>query len=639
MAEPPLPLAALPDSCNNKEDKGSELKDGFGSLEFSNNDGAPTISSGGDGRSVDRNQESLVGVAGIQGDESKDQETIGNGATPKVGLIDLAASDSDDVSSGIMDDSPLLKAASRVTDSDHSDDGNKEPLEPSLSISDRNKASDEPNDKKYFDLTLCDEALAKSPQESKDLCIESDTNALDDHRMEGTKTYTKGSKTLLNEDRYGDSDDSTVEDRKQSPEEAKTTWNDDSNEESEWEEESSSENNYFGYMASSFDPEDCAVENGSAKGSFLSTTAGHNQAPKDPKASPSIYHDEIESNKSVCNDLYKSPEKPIGRSLKAFKPKTPKERKADLNKRRTDDGCVRPVTLKKNADGTYAKPRGRSPIGMIWDAHRGIWRFPHRQKKKEKSASFLPEEDKSASKQLKAPSNDEEKDWDQEPTSENQDDCTAEDELTHTHTSFKSSALALAESQEDNESRRRWTVDGCFLPRREPKKNVDGMYARPCGRGPPDMTWDARRALYVPKKSQMGKVPARSGEKQSRSSRKRSESAGRKERRGNKRARRNHQDKMVKPASMAISGQEPAKRERTSVASGTLSVSSKSTASTLKFLQTDSGKPREQGANIGDRVYAQWEGNEEYYWATIVDIKKTDVDQYKYSVSTLLCHV
>jgi hypothetical protein len=47
---------------------------------------------------------------------------------------------------------------------------------------------------------------------------------------------------------------------------------------------------------------------------------------------------------------------------------------------------------------------------------------------------------------------------------------------------------------------RRMNEDGSFHPRKPPKQNPDGKYARPPGRGPQGMDWDAIRGLYVPKK-------------------------------------------------------------------------------------------------------------------------------------------
>jgi hypothetical protein len=60
----------------------------------------------------------------------------------------------------------------------------------------------------------------------------------------------------------------------------------------------------------------------------------------------------------------------------AFTPKkgSHEERKAERDKRRTEDGCFRPRSaLKKKADGTYARPRGRAPPGMVWDNQLGIF--------------------------------------------------------------------------------------------------------------------------------------------------------------------------------------------------------------------------------------------------------------------------
>lgn len=44
----------------------------------------------------------------------------------------------------------------------------------------------------------------------------------------------------------------------------------------------------------------------------------------------------------------------------------------------------------------------------------------------------------------------------------------------------------------------RLAEDCCFVPARPPKQKDDGTFARPCGRSPPGMVWDARRGLYSP---------------------------------------------------------------------------------------------------------------------------------------------
>ena len=46
----------------------------------------------------------------------------------------------------------------------------------------------------------------------------------------------------------------------------------------------------------------------------------------------------------------------------------------------------------------------------------------------------------------------------------------------------------------------RMTDDGCYRPSRDPQKKGDGTFARPRGRGPPGMGWDAVRGLFIPGK-------------------------------------------------------------------------------------------------------------------------------------------
>lgn len=48
-------------------------------------------------------------------------------------------------------------------------------------------------------------------------------------------------------------------------------------------------------------------------------------------------------------------------------------RNSDHKKVWTDDGCLRPKTRTKAADGTYSRPQGRGPKGFTWDARRGVY--------------------------------------------------------------------------------------------------------------------------------------------------------------------------------------------------------------------------------------------------------------------------
>lgn len=121
--------------------------------------------------------------------------------------------------------------------------------------------------------------------------------------------------------------------------------------------------------------------------------------------------------------------------------KAPKRRnhsETSLERRRTQDGCVRPAREpKQNPDGTFRKPVGRLPQGMVWDTHRGL---------------YAPKENVMGAQAAETPS----------------------------------------------AVKRRKISEGSYRPARAPKKNADGSYAQPCGRVPYGMTWDKTRGLYTP---------------------------------------------------------------------------------------------------------------------------------------------
>ena len=65
------------------------------------------------------------------------------------------------------------------------------------------------------------------------------------------------------------------------------------------------------------------------------------------------------------------------------------ERDADIKKRTTKDGCLIPKTApKRKADGTFARPSGRCPPGMIWDPVRGL--YVPKSKLKSKPTTAVP---------------------------------------------------------------------------------------------------------------------------------------------------------------------------------------------------------------------------------------------------------
>jgi len=138
-----------------------------------------------------------------------------------------------------------------------------------------------------------------------------------------------------------------------------------------------------------------------------------------------------------------------------------KKRKNDAEqnrkRRRTPDGCLLPAREpKQNEDGTYSKPVGRVPQGMVWDVRRGLFAPTH------KTAAV---ETKPVKKQAIA-------------------------------TPIGQAPKRKSETSEDRKKRK--TDDGCLRPAREPKRNADGTYIRPCGRVPVNMTWDETRGVFAP---------------------------------------------------------------------------------------------------------------------------------------------
>ena len=140
----------------------------------------------------------------------------------------------------------------------------------------------------------------------------------------------------------------------------------------------------------------------------------------------------------------------------SFATKTRKnDSEENRKRRRTPDGCLLPAREpKQNADGTYGKPVGRVPQGMAWDVRRGLFApIAEGTSKVPKKALMLATPTGSAPK-------------------------------------------SRSDSVEDRKKRK--TDDGCLRPAREPKRNADGTYVRPCGRVPSGMAWDEARGVFAP---------------------------------------------------------------------------------------------------------------------------------------------
>ena len=145
-------------------------------------------------------------------------------------------------------------------------------------------------------------------------------------------------------------------------------------------------------------------------------------------------------------------------------------REAERKLRRLKDGSLIPIGGKDMYlldDGTYSRPNGSRPKGLIWDSFRGLWVPPNRlSTKKRKRSEFLFDEN----------------DYDPDD-----DEFFLKHERRHFHNRRR-------------EVQARRTRHGCLLPRRQPIKNLDdGTYFKPYGgSAPTNMYWDSIRGLWVP---------------------------------------------------------------------------------------------------------------------------------------------
>lgn len=186
--------------------------------------------------------------------------------------------------------------------------------------------------------------------------------------------------------------------------------------------------------------------------------------------------------KSICESI----EKPSFVVLPAESPK---------NYRRTEDGYFRPLrTPKKNEDGTFARPCGRAPPGMVWDPIRGLYALKSKISADESTQQSKPDMTK-ASVYETTPE-----------VSATNDEQGARTTAVATPNGRKEKStcegidqFSVGTSPADPAANDRRTEDGCFRPIRPPKKKGDGTFARPCGRAPPGMLWNAIRGLYAPK--------------------------------------------------------------------------------------------------------------------------------------------
>ena len=151
-------------------------------------------------------------------------------------------------------------------------------------------------------------------------------------------------------------------------------------------------------------------------------------------------------------------------------PRAAPTKNTEVAVRKTRDGFVLPNRpAKKNADGTFVKPVGRTPAGMKWDENRGL---------------FIPTEGSPI-----VP-------------------------VEPTRTTSTPRPLPLKEDRPvkatPNTRKGSRTEDGCYVPRSAPRQGPDGSFIRPAGRGPGGMVWDSTRGVYAPFGASSNQVSASS---------------------------------------------------------------------------------------------------------------------------------
>lgn len=163
-------------------------------------------------------------------------------------------------------------------------------------------------------------------------------------------------------------------------------------------------------------------------------------------------------------------------------------------KRKTSDGDImkpyRPPRLKP--DGTYSRPAGRLPSGMVWDKVRGLYvrsetpvaeaPKPHALKFKFETPKPLKQQGNVVTRERSANRN-------------VKNDGASRTRARPANRNIKNYGDTRTRQYPEQ---RKTTEDGCILPNREPRKNADGTYIRPVGRTPQGMFWDENRGLFAP---------------------------------------------------------------------------------------------------------------------------------------------
>lgn len=171
----------------------------------------------------------------------------------------------------------------------------------------------------------------------------------------------------------------------------------------------------------------------------------------------------------------------------------------DRAARWTEDGCFFTATAPRQLpDGTFARPSGRRPKGLEWDAIRGLY-APRETLQAGKKSTNQPVKRKRENK----------------ASGENAGELAPKTQLRKPNASGPKSKAGTkigsksipTQRAADLKSRRR--EDGCLVPASEPPRSPNGTYARPFGRAPNGTVWDGVQGLWVPKSAEAheGHIP------------------------------------------------------------------------------------------------------------------------------------
>jgi hypothetical protein len=456
-----------------------------------------------------------------------------------------SSQDSDDDSS--LDVFVVRRAATRrVTDSDDDDD-------------DAPDSTERVEGKKSAKYPSPSSSSSKYPQDS------SSSSSDDDERHESDDRFAM---SVL---------------RAQSPESAKSPSIDDSD----------SEEELTGYQTSSW---------------------GSEESEKDEPIT-TIGYDAAEKEKASASDGRKVRERRANINSASDGRKVINSRMADLESRKTEDGCLLPRgSPKKKEDGTFARPCGRAPPDMEWDPIRGLY-APKGEKKGASSKKSDDPGRKNTSKSSRRPAVTTSADPSNRPARlhSTKETLKPQTDLTE-HRSGRSSKGNGSTAIWKAGFEKRRTEDGCVRPPSYKNLRIadDGSFVQPPGRCPVGMVWDSSRGVFAPIRNKFDKSNQKRG------------SGGTVIKNG-KRSGSEH----------SIRQELPKKRTKRNSegASESMGLSSKSTAALASEKQSD------PGTEIGARVYAEW-NNDEWFWGSIMDLQTSSNhanDRYLVRTSYNLC--